>query len=359
MNMSNFSAPSLLKQLSISSLFIFLTPFVAYAQTAGDCSLLTRNLRLGVSGQDVLLLQQLLNNEATTRLASSGAGALGSETTYFGEKTKGAVVRFQNLYANEVLSPVGLTSGSGFVGVYTRAKLTVLCEKSKKKTSVSAVESTSPQTPVASTKAIASPVNTGAPSLSSLLMGNNDYFHVKYPSLYVVHPGDNITVYGGGFTAENNTLRIGALSFGGLKPNLLGTLEATVPANAPLGKFDLWVENAKGSSNKSFLIITRPGTAAPVIDSFTPTVTQVGKTITVNGSGFTKESNEIYLSVAAIRGVASPDGKTLSFIFAVDTPGVTPELIPPGTTRNISTPVSFYIVNANGISNRVTFIVAY
>lgn len=88
-----------------------------------------RDLYFGLSGQDVKCLQVILNlYSLETKVAESGDGSLGQETEYFGVKTREAVIKFQNLHKEEILFPLGLFHGTGYVGPKTRAILNNILE---------------------------------------------------------------------------------------------------------------------------------------------------------------------------------------------------------------------------------------
>ncbi|MEK7118175.1 MAG: IPT/TIG domain-containing protein [Patescibacteria group bacterium] len=347
--------------LVVSVLIIPSVLFAGHVSTAqGGCARLSRNLSVGMHGEDVRVLQRLLNDDSRTRLVDSGLGSSGAETMYFGEKTRDAVVRFQNIYKKEVLSPVGLTLGSGFVGSYTRAKLRDICDPelralpTEQSGAIPAIS-----TEVATTKEADTLIAESADATITASLPSNAAPEVNRPSSYVVSPGDKLSVSGAKFTLSDNVLRIGSLAISGLAPNLLGELSTVVPLDAPKGKFDLSVLNMNGESNKSFLIIVTRGTAAPSVKSFSPPLGADGTVVTVVGSGFTSENNEIYFGGAPAKGVAAIDGTTLTFIISMGVPGMSLEQTVAGGMTASTTPVWFYVVNPNGISNKSIFTLTF
>jgi peptidoglycan hydrolase-like protein with peptidoglycan-binding domain len=67
-------------------------------------------------------LQSFLNQNKFT-VSETGGGSAGQETTYFGPKTKAALIKFQEYYHADILDPLGLPKGTGYLGEKTRSYL--------------------------------------------------------------------------------------------------------------------------------------------------------------------------------------------------------------------------------------------
>ena len=80
---------------------------------------LAQDLQYGSSGEQVSLLQTWLSKNPEIYPAGIVSG-------WFGSLTKQSVTKFQEKYSEEILIPLGLTSGTGYVGPSTRAKLNSL-----------------------------------------------------------------------------------------------------------------------------------------------------------------------------------------------------------------------------------------
>lgn len=80
------------------------------------------NLRYGDRSEDVRYLQIFLKTIPDVYPE-------GLVTSYFGLLTEKAVIRLQEKYANEILAPLGLAKGTGFVGLTTRAKINEILGK--------------------------------------------------------------------------------------------------------------------------------------------------------------------------------------------------------------------------------------
>lgn len=88
--------------------------------TGGMTYNFTLNHEVGDEGGEVMQIQQFLNAQGFT-VATAGAGSPGNETSYFGSRTQAAVIAFQNANAAQILTPVGLTTGTGYWGPSSRA----------------------------------------------------------------------------------------------------------------------------------------------------------------------------------------------------------------------------------------------
>ena len=87
----------------------------------------SKDLKYRSQGKEVEKLQKCLAQDS--KIYPSG-----KVTGYFGQKTKSAVIRFQEKYSKDILAPFGLKKGTGTVGQGTRKKLNEVCFPPSKKT---------------------------------------------------------------------------------------------------------------------------------------------------------------------------------------------------------------------------------
>lgn len=89
----------------------------------------TKELKQSSQNSEVTALQECLARDSEVYPDGTVSG-------YFGPKTKAAVIKFQEKYAEEILEPIGLTKGTGKVGGMTRDALNEICYQGPRETTV-------------------------------------------------------------------------------------------------------------------------------------------------------------------------------------------------------------------------------
>lgn len=87
------------------------------------CNSFTYNLYMGMKNSQVSCLQEFLKSQGKDIYPE------GIISGFFGQLTKNAVIKFQEKYGSEILSPSGFSKGTGIVGNFTRAKINALLAK--------------------------------------------------------------------------------------------------------------------------------------------------------------------------------------------------------------------------------------
>lgn len=299
----------------MSNIALVIAITTAFSATpAFGAGLFERNLRVGDRGIDVKALQELLNRDIQTRIALSGSGSVGFETEYFGTLTSQAVKRFQEKYASEVLTPLGLTSGTGFVGSATRAKLNAM-----------------------GSPTVIVPPNTVNSSLT-----------ISEVSPRTIPAGSYANIHGSGFNISGSEVLLNDSPVATAYTVDKQTIAFQMPIGTLPGNYLMKVRLGATTSNPSVVNVTSPvvSTAGPKISNLTPSRGVEGTVMTINGSGFDKDNNTVYTGYSVLSGIPSADGKTITVTVA-------PHI--PAYTTAVEIPLWFYVVNSSGESNEGVF----
>lgn len=275
----------------------------------------TKDLSLGSNvNPDVAYLQRVLNSNPATIVASTGVGSDSNLTTYFGSKTLDAVMRFQNLYKNDILTPAGLSSATGFVGGYTRAKLNTIL-KSGLNNGI--------YTNATSTNTTAS-TNTTYVSVNGNTAINYGARQITDLSTYSAVPGQIMSLFGQGFHPSTNKLYLGTVFTGTYASQNSGTkINFQVPYSISQGRYQLQINNEYGTSTSGliFLNVTSNTTNSTTTSVYIPTITTVTPTSTnainsiirITGTNFTS-NNTLLTNLGDISNIRSNDGKNIDLM---------------------------------------------
>lgn len=366
--MSNFHT----KFFSIKVLRILLVVFfvVFYAQNT-HAATFSRNLKIGLYGDDVRQLQILLNSNPNTLVSQFGAGSPGQETGYFGPATRRAVISFQEMYSLETLSPVGLTRGTGFVGPLTINKLNSLQTGSAglSEPISRAVPGSFSKLPIEEQidiyktdstlgkirEDLISKINIGLANrtnpnidFSSYKIRENSVF-IRDISTQQGPAGTRVQISGNGFLSVGNDVYLGKEYMAKNIASDGNGLNITVP-NIKAGRYDLVVTNTGGISNSVVFVVTDEKTRPVSISSISPSSVGYGDKLTIRGSGFSTTSNELFTNFGRFKNIVSSDGVSMEFKFEPDGMGGINKL---GKSGKVI-PVELYLINENGITDQAS-----
>ena len=178
---------------------IFLTPFWFTGVWAAETS---ATLSLGNSGGEIKSAQVTLNLDLATKLALTGAGSPGQETTYFGNRTRLAIIKFQRKY--------GISGETGQIGHQTRHLLAYLGPK--------LIKAKSSRTTIIPTDWPETGAKTRAPTV---LINYSSSPTVKLSSLSptTITAGGIVMIYGEGFTKTGNNIKTKYKTFNNVSSN--------------------------------------------------------------------------------------------------------------------------------------------
>jgi peptidoglycan hydrolase-like protein with peptidoglycan-binding domain len=307
----------------------------------------TQNLKQGDSNADVMELQKILNSDSLTAVATIGSGSKGNETNYFGNLTRQAVIRFQEKYRSEILTPNGLSAGTGFVGVSTRVKLSALSSvpatttvvkpsnnvvippKTQQNSAFNEVNPSEKKTMSSFFGGILNKINEqSVSSMSSIL--DKDTLSL-FPSFskevkvfniepYQAKPGQKIVVNGTGFAQNGNIFSFGSSKTESLSCAYATYCEVSIPSGVSMGEQSVSLENSNGNSSKQtfsakVFVTNSPVMPAKIISSSPNAINEskINENIILNGERFASGGNYVFTPLGEVGPYNSSDGKTIVF----------------------------------------------
>ncbi len=187
------------------------------------------------------------------------------------------------------------------------------------------------------------------------IWGDYNELMVGYATPNAATPGSRVTLAGAGFSTKSNAVLIGNKTIKNVPADTAHSLSFTIPSDMLTGVFYVDVANDKGttstsSNNGAFLLVKKPGAIPPTVTSVTPASGPHGTKVTIRGTNFTPTNNYLAVGFAILKGLTSPDGKTITTTI-VPFPN-NPEAQKGGTPQALNKEYMFkiYVINENGIS---------
>lgn len=310
------------------------------------CFSFNTNLGVGSNGGDVSALNTALSKGGFVS-SQNNSGAT------FDEALASAVSSFQERYRSEILTPAGLSSGTGYLGARTRAKLNSLYGCGNSNGTVF--------------------VPSSQLSISSISPSSGT-------------TGTQVTILGSGFTLSENRIKFGSSGSDNSPLYSVGSLDGrtlafSVPStiyyacqyNTPAclppvamiepGTYSVSVINTNGTSNQVTFTVTTSG----VVNNTVPTISYISPTsagrygeVTIVGSGFTSTDSVQFGDLGTYISDNYVNSSTLKFTV----PSALTDCNISGTScTNLAYPAvtngsyNVRVVNNNGRSNAVSFTV--
>jgi hypothetical protein len=298
----------LLGTVSLLSLFIFapIENEIADAQTINIPTDFTfqNTLKLGATrSPDVSYLQYILNQSLSTQVSDTGPGSNSNLTNYFGGKTQNAVMRFQEIYRKQILTPANIVNPTGVVGANTRAVLNNLLQQLKSTGTINPISSTSTSSAISSvntsntnsqnanltTSNNSAITNTSNTTSNNTNSDNSGASNIISFSTYRALSGQLMSIIGSGFDTLKNTIYLGHNYIGNF-PSTDGTqVTFRVPASLHTGSYEVAVINQYGTTSTGSLYLNvvnqldgQASTSTTIYTTFEPVLSEVWPATSTN-----------------------------------------------------------------------------